>query len=99
MLFAIGLTLPATAKLGQSREHQLREVHLERAGLFDAESMSFTPALRIDYNFYQITAITIINSLSDGVHINYIHPYETSRLEYMQVRYPEFYFRVFLKRI
>ena len=80
------VTLPATPRLRQNCETQLRAVHFERAGLLDAEMMSFTPALRIDYNFYQITAVTITDSLSDGVHINYIHPYETARLEYMQVR-------------
>ena len=80
------IILPATPRLGQSCETQLRAIHLERAGLLDAETMSFTPALRIDYNFYQITAVTITDSLSDGVHINYIYPYETARLEYMQVR-------------
>lgn len=58
----------------------------ERAGLFDAATMSFTPALRIDYNFYKITAVTISNSLSDGVLINYIYPFDEVRLEYMQVR-------------
>lgn len=80
-----GINLPATARLAQNCESQLRELKIERAGLLDAETMTFTPALRIDYNFYQITAVTITDSLSDGVHVMYVHPFETARLERMQI--------------
>lgn len=80
-----GVTLPATPRLGQHCESQLRAMHIERAGLLDAATMTFTPALRIDYNYYKITEIRITDSLSDGVHIHYVHPYETARLEYMQI--------------
>nr|KAG5700697.1 hypothetical protein BaRGS_029062 [Batillaria attramentaria] len=80
-----GVTLPATPHQGMNCESQLRALHLQRAGLLDAATMTFTPALRIDYNFYKITGITVTDSLSDGVHINYIHPYETARLEYIQI--------------
>jgi hypothetical protein len=85
-VWSSGVNLPATARLAQNCESQLRELHIQRAGLLDAETMSFTPALRIDYNFYQITAVTITDSLDDGVHVMYVHPYETARLERMQVR-------------
>ena len=84
-IFFLGINLPATARLAQQSETQLRALHIERAGLLDAETMTFTPSLRIDYNYYTITAVTITESLSDGVLINYVHPYETARLEYMQV--------------
>ena len=53
--------------------------------MLDAETMLFTPALRIDYNYYDITDVRVHHSLDDGIQVNYIHPYVTARLEYMQV--------------
>ncbi|XP_076442507.1 protein bark beetle-like [Babylonia areolata] len=80
-----GVTLAATARNSQYDDTQIRAVNFERAGLLDAETMSFTPALRIDYNFYQITAVSITDSLSDGICINYIHPFAEVRLESIQI--------------
>lgn len=43
--------------------------------------MTFTPALRIDYNFYKITALQITDSVSDGVNIKYANPFTENLFE------------------
>ncbi|KAK6181325.1 hypothetical protein SNE40_009204 [Patella caerulea] len=77
-----GITIPPTQKDGQACQTQIRHVSIQKAGLLDHSTMSYTPALRIDYNYFQISFIEVRDSLSDGIHIKFNHPYSENKLEY-----------------
>ncbi|XP_067681580.1 protein bark beetle-like [Haliotis asinina] len=77
-----GITFPATPKDGQACTSQLRHIAIHKAGLLDHATMAHTPALRIDYNYYQMSYITINDALSDAIHIKFNHPHTENKLEY-----------------
>lgn len=54
---------------------------IQKAGQLDYQAMTFTPALRIDYNFYKITALQVTDSVSDGVNIKYANPFTENLFE------------------
>ncbi|KAK3092533.1 hypothetical protein FSP39_004063 [Pinctada imbricata] len=77
-----GVTIPAVPTGSQLDPTQIRHVVIERAGMLDYEEMAFTPALRIDYNFYKITGLHIRSSVSDGLNIKYSNPHTENLIEY-----------------
>ncbi|KAK0049320.1 protein bark beetle [Biomphalaria pfeifferi] len=82
-----GITLAAAYRHDQNTpmqdESQIRHVKIFNAGLLDPDTGTLTPALRIDYNYYQISHLTVNNSMSDGVFISYAHPYLNNFIEYL----------------
>ncbi|CAG5132059.1 unnamed protein product, partial [Candidula unifasciata] len=84
-----GITLAAAYKTDQVQpvqsESQIRFAELNNAGLLDPDTGELTPALRIDYNYYQISWLTVRNSMSDGILISYNHPYTLNKMEYITV--------------
>lgn len=80
-----GITLPATPKGRNDPETQLRYLRIDKAGLLDYATMSYTPALRIDYNFHSVSYLTVENSVSDSVNIKYTYPYSENRFEYCRL--------------
>ncbi|KAH9500139.1 hypothetical protein Btru_077291 [Bulinus truncatus] len=82
-----GITLAAAYRHDQNTplqdESQIRHVKIFNAGLLDPDSGTLTPALRIDYNYYQISHLTVNNSMSDGVFMSYAHPYANNFIEYL----------------
>jgi hypothetical protein len=81
LLCSAGVTIPAVVKRGQQYETQIRHVTIDRAGLLDYAEMSYTAGLRIDYNYYGISYLKVINGVSDGINIQYSHPYAPNTLE------------------
>ena len=47
--------------------------------------MSYTPGLRIDYNFYSISHLTVTNCVADGINIKYSNPYSKNLIEHVTV--------------
>ncbi|CAL1535561.1 unnamed protein product [Lymnaea stagnalis] len=84
-----GITLAAAYRHDQNQplqvESQIRHLKLFNAGLLDPDSGILTPAIRIDYNYYQISYLTVQNSMSDGVYVSYNHPYSLNKMEYLTV--------------
>ena len=75
------MTIPAIPKGDLSKETQIRTMKIDKAGLLDHSKMFFSPALRIDYNYYDITNVTVTSSTSDGIYIKFNHPYSNNRLQ------------------
>lgn len=80
-----GVTIPAIPKGGLIKETQIRTLKIDKAGLLDHSKMFFSPALRIDYNYYDITNVTVTSSTSDGIYIRFNHPYTNNRLQFCSV--------------
>ncbi|XP_052783699.1 protein bark beetle-like isoform X2 [Mya arenaria] len=82
-----GITMTAQRRYGtrQTEETQIRYVTIEKAGLLDFVEMSYTPGLRIDYNFYKISYLTIRDCVSDGINIKYANPFSKSLIEKVTV--------------
>ncbi|KAH3754675.1 hypothetical protein DPMN_189356 [Dreissena polymorpha] len=80
-----GVTIPAQPRHGRTFETQLRYVSIEKAGLLDFIEMSYAPGLRIDYNFYKMSYISVRNCVSDGINIKYANPFSQSLLEKVTV--------------
>ena len=74
MLSFLGITL-AAAKNDQNQPGimatKIQFAKIKHAGLLDPDTADLTPALRIDYNFYSISWLNVINSVSDGISISY----------------------------
>lgn len=83
LLFFIvtGITIPAIPTYGQIYDTQIKHLIIQKAGQLDYQAMTFTPALRIDYNFYKITALQVTDSVSDGVNIKYANPFTENLFE------------------
>lgn len=83
------MTLAAAYKHDQKQpgqsESQIRFVDMNNAGLLDPDTGTMTPTLRIDYNYYQISWLTIQNSASDGIQISYNQPFAFNKMEYITV--------------
>jgi len=77
------VTIPAQRRYGtrQQEETQIRYLSIEKAGLLDFVEMAYAPGLRIDYNFFRISFLSVRNCVSDGINIKYAHPYSKSLLE------------------
>lgn len=76
------MTIPAVPTGGSQEDTQIRHVVISNAGLLDYEEMKYTPALRIDYMFYKITGLHILNSVSDGVVVKYSNPHTENLFEF-----------------
>lgn len=77
-----GVTIPAVPTGGSQEDTQFRHVIIRNAGLLDYEEMKYTPALRIDYMFYKITGLQVLNSASDGVVVRYSNPHTENLFEF-----------------
>ncbi|XP_012945265.1 protein bark beetle [Aplysia californica] len=84
-----GITLAAAMSTDQEQprisQTVIRFATIKKAGLLDPDTATLTPALRIDYNFYKISWLTVENSISDGISIAYSHPYSENVMEYLKV--------------
>ncbi|GFR58263.1 neurotrypsin [Elysia marginata] len=86
-----GITLAAAywhdqAQVQARTDTQLRYVNILKAGMMDADTATFSPALRIDYNYYQISWLNIEDSMSDGIHVFHHFPYGLNKMEYITVK-------------
>ncbi|XP_021367968.1 protein bark beetle-like isoform X3 [Mizuhopecten yessoensis] len=77
-----GVTIPAVPTGGSQEDTQIRHVIIRNAGLLDYEEMKYTPALRIDYMFYKMTGLQVLNSASDGVVVKYSNPHTENLFEF-----------------
>ncbi|XP_033735968.1 LOW QUALITY PROTEIN: protein bark beetle-like [Pecten maximus] len=77
-----GVTIPAVPTGGSQEDTQIRHVIIRNAGLLDYEEMKYTPALRIDYMFYKMTGLHVLNSASDGVVVRYSNPHTENLFEF-----------------
>ncbi|GFO27981.1 class a scavenger receptor srcr domain with c-type lectin domain [Plakobranchus ocellatus] len=84
-----GITLAAAYWHDQAQgnriDSQLRYVNINKAGMMDSDTATLSPALRIDYNYYQISWLKVEDALSDGIHVFHHHPYFLSKMEYVTV--------------
>lgn len=80
-----GMAISASPVKRSSSIQQTRINHLtiEDAGLLDYADMSFSPGFRIDYNFYDMSFITVKNCVSDGINIKYSYPYTFNEIRYL----------------
>lgn len=80
-----GVTIPAIPRYGLVEETRINHLTIERAGLLDFVEMSYTPAFRIDYNFYSMSYITVKDCVSDGINIKYSNPFSRNQIEHVTV--------------
>ncbi|XP_029656084.1 protein bark beetle-like isoform X1 [Octopus sinensis] len=80
-----GITLAAVPKIKDRQETQLRSVMIDRAGMHDHSTMHFSSALQIDYNYYDISNVTVTESSADGIYVRLNHPYTNNRMEHCNV--------------
>lgn len=58
---------------------------IDRAGMHDHSTMIFSSALQIDYNYYDISNVTVTESSADGIYVRFNHPYTNNRMEHCNV--------------
>ncbi|GAB1605409.1 protein bark beetle-like [Argonauta hians] len=80
-----GITLAAVPKIKDRQETQIRSVLIDRAGMLDHSSLVFSSALQIDYNYYDISNLTVTESSANGIYIKFNHPYTNNRLQHCNV--------------
>lgn len=70
-------------RFGGKEQTRINHLTIDSAGLLDYADMSYSPGLRIDYNFYAMSFITVKNCVADGINIKYSYPYTINEIRYL----------------